>query len=1197
MGKCRPCYECQEDDCYEGECINKKGVTSEEGFYHYYTYFVVANGSSSNINRDIVIDWLLREEVSKDYIPRLLNIIFKESNSLTFSDFVNELTLFKNIDASCLGSHNISYEGCGCVPYKYAKEHMCAKGLRCSSKSYHGISLNLYYDKVVNLYKAKCIACGSGQYCPEGTYIVDETVDGLQKIACPRGYYCPTPSQKILCSNGSFCPEGLDSPYSCNYTELVRTHLFIKQPSKNILEMALDDNTPYHGNICPLNSTSPNAICESGYYCPNSSVSIICPYGYYCKKQSTHPRECPVLSRCRQGSDEPDFVGIPYLFVGILLLIIIAILLYEQLGNKNINKYSTAREDDIEIVVSSDNENVSTFVERKLENLKNKLMRPRDPSKCHFSVIPIEHIALYGVSARVSKKHDPWLWPNNAVFMPQKLNVIIGASGCGKSTFLDLLRGTIVNGHLTGRVEIKLKDRNKIILDLSKLESLQEWREFNDLKNLRGYVPQDDIVYGDLTVKENFMYSSLLKYSTNKEDVKQVVEYTISMLGMSHIQDKIVGSVEKRGISGGQRKRVNIGMEVVTMPSLLIMDEPTSGLDANGCQSFVEFCSILNTMNITIVSVIHQPRYTSFVLFDHVILLSKYGTVFEGSPASNLLYFNQGLSLSIDKNENPADVIMDIISGNREFTQMELVSLWRKKDGKLWTQRCFNEYPFLSYIIDHNVVYDKKTMMIMHQLLQDKELLFLPDIIEIFNSLGINVKEDVVKKFIDYYNAKYNNMSEGALHDCLYVMSKIVFLKIVHEVCSQAYLSMKYDNVIDRLNLFTKTPKSIVQKYNEVEITRQIARAWLFAKNAMEKAHIIGIRNEVLKKEESDLLSNEILLLSMTCKFLYDQFIANDMNGKKLKYNISKPKTPNIFTNILQITLRKCVSIYRSPWQIQLIIPIISAFIIGNIQGAAYDIALFPNNVVYAMVCMGVLSMITHVRTFSLDKVVIRREIDCKISIHPYFIAYNIADFIWISLVPFMFVIPYYYLILPRLSFIEFYGVALMICWWSSGASYIVSAMPLALHWANLIAVFVSVIYGAFLQGLKPSIREERGTLQSFFIHNSYNRWAMEILTIKEYEYYNEEQSNTIYSVMGNIGLCGMDNNLDDSGEAKMMLKVYRLLTNNISFECQEYIKRGYLWLFGYGMMFRVIAYLIMFCNTHPIFLRFQWKIRSLFFL
>jgi ABC-type multidrug transport system ATPase subunit len=150
-----------------------------------------------------------------------------------------------------------------------------------------------------------------------------------------------------------------------------------------------------------------------------------------------------------------------------------------------------------------------------------------------------------------------------------------------------------------------------------------------------------------------------------------IVRDSIKLLQMEHIKDSIVGSVEKRGISGGQRKRVNIGIEMVADPVVLFLDEPTSGLDSTSSEVVLGALKDMTGLGLTVITVIHQPRFSIFTRFDHVLLLGRGGiTVYSGPSVLAEPYFDR-IGFKCPRGENPADFFMDVISGQVE-----------KKDGK-----------------------------------------------------------------------------------------------------------------------------------------------------------------------------------------------------------------------------------------------------------------------------------------------------------------------------------------------------------------------------------------------------------------------------------------------------------------------------------------------------------------------------------
>ncbi|KAM0013873.1 putative ABC transporter, AAA+ ATPase domain, P-loop containing nucleoside triphosphate hydrolase [Helianthus debilis subsp. tardiflorus] len=231
---------------------------------------------------------------------------------------------------------------------------------------------------------------------------------------------------------------------------------------------------------------------------------------------------------------------------------------------------------------------------------------------------------------------------------PGHVSAVMGPSGAGKTTFLSALtgkaRGCTVNGS---------------ILINGKRESM------NSYKRIIGFVPQDDIVHGDLTVEENLWFSARcrLPAKLSRAEKVLVVERTIESLGLQHVRDSLVGTVEKRGISGGQRKRVNVGLEMVMEPSLLILDEPTSGLDSSSSQLLLKALRREAHEGVNVCMVVHQPSYSLFRMFDDLILLAKGGLVAYLGPVSQVEEYFSGIGIHVPERVNPPDHYIDILEG------------------------------------------------------------------------------------------------------------------------------------------------------------------------------------------------------------------------------------------------------------------------------------------------------------------------------------------------------------------------------------------------------------------------------------------------------------------------------------------------------------------------------------------------------
>ena len=183
---------------------------------------------------------------------------------------------------------------------------------------------------------------------------------------------------------------------------------------------------------------------------------------------------------------------------------------------------------------------------------------------------------------------------------------------------------------------------------------------------LMSFVPQKDIVHETLTCRENLYYAGELRLpsGTPKATISALVRKTLRDLEIAHVADSIVGGVSRKGISGGQLKRVNIGIGVMAMPSVLFLDEPTSGLDSASVTVVCGSLAKLTDSGMTVVSVIHQPRYSVYETFDQVFLLGKGGfSVYQGAPPGAVTYL-ESLGYKLPENDNPADFLLDVTSGS-----------------------------------------------------------------------------------------------------------------------------------------------------------------------------------------------------------------------------------------------------------------------------------------------------------------------------------------------------------------------------------------------------------------------------------------------------------------------------------------------------------------------------------------------------
>ncbi|XP_062411432.1 broad substrate specificity ATP-binding cassette transporter ABCG2d [Sardina pilchardus] len=231
------------------------------------------------------------------------------------------------------------------------------------------------------------------------------------------------------------------------------------------------------------------------------------------------------------------------------------------------------------------------------------------------------------------------------------LNAILGPTGSGKSSFLDVLAARKDPTGLSGEVLIDGAPQPP------------------NFKCLSGYVVQDDVVMGTLTVRENLRFSAALRLpsSVGQREKEVRVNHLIQELGLSKVADSKVGTQLIRGISGGERKRTNIGMELIIDPSVLFLDEPTTGLDASTANSVLLLLKRMANHGRTIIMSIHQPRYSIYRLFDSLTLLVSGKQVYHG-PAQNALDYFANIGYACEAHNNPADFFLDIINGDSTAT-------------------------------------------------------------------------------------------------------------------------------------------------------------------------------------------------------------------------------------------------------------------------------------------------------------------------------------------------------------------------------------------------------------------------------------------------------------------------------------------------------------------------------------------------
>ncbi|GFZ14323.1 non-intrinsic ABC protein 12 [Actinidia rufa] len=459
---------------------------------------------------------------------------------------------------------------------------------------------------------------------------------------CCEGFFCP---QGITCMIRSYCPRA----------KLNKT-TGICDPYRYQLPPGKVNHSCGGADIWADVTSSSEIFCSAGSYCPTTTQTVPCSSGHYCRLGSTAEKLCFKLSTCN-----PNTVNQNIHAYGLILIVNQVISTrYKRLAKSREAAARSAREtaqarerwksakDVAKKGAMGLSQQLSRTFSRKTTNIttraevstygscqifkyaygqleKEKAMEQKNKNLTFSGVIsmatdddvrkrpPIE-VAFKDLTLTLKGKKKHLMRCVTGKIMPGRVSAVMGPSGAGKTTFLSALAGKIT-GCTMSEENLRFSARCRLAADLPKADKVL------------------------------------------------VVERVIESLGLQAVRDSLVGTVEKRGISGGQRKRVNVGLEMVMEPSLLILDEPTSGLDSSSSNLLLRALRREALEGVNISMVVHQPSYALFKMFDDLILLAKGGlTVYHGSVKKVEEYF-AGLGITVPERVNPPDHFIDILEG------------------------------------------------------------------------------------------------------------------------------------------------------------------------------------------------------------------------------------------------------------------------------------------------------------------------------------------------------------------------------------------------------------------------------------------------------------------------------------------------------------------------------------------------------
>jgi ATP-binding cassette subfamily G (WHITE) protein 2 len=287
--------------------------------------------------------------------------------------------------------------------------------------------------------------------------------------------------------------------------------------------------------------------------------------------------------------------------------------------------------------------------DKLIVNGKDAVIQPatNDEENKSITIIAVRQLTLTITSGKKRRKagvKKVVLNNINTYIGGNELLAIIGPSGSGKTSLIDIICGRKNTGKIDGYMFINGK----------------QVTSGKQLRRTVGYVMQDDVMPGTSTVREYLSFHACLR--STSDDKHQKVSDIISLLSLESCADTLIGDHYRKGASGGEKRRVSIGIELLANKKVILMDEPTSGLDSSSSQQVINALREVVKFGDGVAVSIHQPSSRLFHQFDRVLLLSKQGTITYMGKTSEMVDFFNSVNLSIPQQYNPAEYALDVVS-------------------------------------------------------------------------------------------------------------------------------------------------------------------------------------------------------------------------------------------------------------------------------------------------------------------------------------------------------------------------------------------------------------------------------------------------------------------------------------------------------------------------------------------------------
>ena len=385
-------------------------------------------------------------------------------------------------------------------------------------------------------------------------------------------------------------------------------------------------------------------ICKSGFYCPTYYQELECNSAYFCLEGSVEEIPC-VLGKltCPEMGSTKQIPFVAGVFYAIILFIFINIIFYL------IKIYYDYKNLTFETRYNNQNiirRNFHLFI----PHLRRWITRKRSESDVSIDIqedrkrylIEFKDLNLVIKGREILKNVFGF-------FLSGQINVLVGESGSGKSSLLNILIGKNISDY---------KIKGTISINNKKIKSLK-----TTYKKTLVYIEQFYKFYENLTVEENIYYYHLLFTDKISYELERSVKYFINLLELENIKDLQVGNENKGGISGGQRKKLSIAMELVRDPEIIILDEPTSGLDSASSIKVFRILKKLTNLGKTVIISIHQPRKELLVYFDYISIMMLGGKIVYCGKKTEIVNYFKNIGYFFNENSNIMDFVIDVVAG------------------------------------------------------------------------------------------------------------------------------------------------------------------------------------------------------------------------------------------------------------------------------------------------------------------------------------------------------------------------------------------------------------------------------------------------------------------------------------------------------------------------------------------------------